>query len=57
MMQIDTINGLQYNTIIITDNKILKERPSTANEFANIYGLKNGIDMMRFKQFKMTGSF
>ncbi len=34
-----------------------KTRPSTANEFANMYGLKNGIDMMRFNQFKMTGSF
>ena len=34
-----------------------KTRPSTGNEFAAMYGLKNGIDMMRFNQFKMTGSF
>ena len=34
-----------------------KTRPSTANEFANMYGLKNGINMMRFNQFKMTGTF
>ena len=34
-----------------------KTRPSTGNEFASIYGLKNGIDIMRFNQFKMTGSF
>ena len=34
-----------------------KTRPFNTNEFANMYGLKNGIDMMRFNQFKMTGSF
>ena len=34
-----------------------KTRPTSSNEFANMYGLKNGIDMMRFNQFKMTGSF
>jgi len=34
-----------------------KTRPSSGNEFAAMYGLKNGIDMMRFNQFKMTGSF
>ena len=29
----------------------------TGNGLARIYGLKNGIDMARFNQFKMTGRF
>ena len=29
----------------------------TGNGLARLYGLKNGIDMARFNQFKMTGRF
>ena len=29
----------------------------TGNGLARLYGLKNGIDMQRFNQFKMTGRF
>lgn len=29
----------------------------TGNGLARLYGLTNGIDMARFNQFKMTGSF
>lgn len=29
----------------------------TGNGLARLYGLKNGIDMQRFNQFKMTGGF
>lgn len=29
----------------------------TGNGLARLYGLKNGIDMQRFNQFKMTGKF
>lgn len=29
----------------------------TGNGLARIYGLKNGLDMARFNQFKMTGRF
>jgi len=29
----------------------------TGNGLARLYGLKNGIDMSRFNQFKMTGRF
>ena len=29
----------------------------TGDGLANLYGLKNGIDMQRFNQFKMTGGF
>jgi hypothetical protein len=29
----------------------------TGNGIARLYGLKNGIDMSRFNQFKMTGRF
>ena len=29
----------------------------TANGLAKIYGLRNGIDMQRFNQYKMTGRF
>ncbi len=29
----------------------------TENGLAKLYGLKNGIDMRRFNQFKMTGGF
>ena len=29
----------------------------TGNGLAKLYGLKNGIDMQRFNQFKMTGRF
>ncbi len=30
---------------------------ATGNGLAKLYGLKNGIDMQRFNQFKMTGRF
>lgn len=30
---------------------------TTGNGLAKLYGLKNGIDMQRFNQFKMTGRF
>lgn len=29
----------------------------TGNGLARLYGLKNGIDISRFNQFKMTGRF
>jgi transcriptional regulator with XRE-family HTH domain len=29
----------------------------TQNGLANMYGLKNGLDMARFNQYKMTGNF
>ena len=29
----------------------------TGNGLARLYGLKNGIDVQRFNQFKMTGRF
>jgi len=29
----------------------------TGDGLANLYGLKNGMDMQRFNQFKMTGGF
>jgi hypothetical protein len=29
----------------------------TGNGLARLYGLKNGVDMSRFNQFKMTGRF
>lgn len=32
-------------------------RNETANALANMYGLKNGIDMQRFNQYKTTGRF
>lgn len=34
-----------------------KTRPDTKDQLAAMYGLKNGIDMMRFNQFKSTGYF
>ena len=32
-------------------------RNDTGNGLARLYGLKNGLDMARFNQFKMTGRF
>lgn len=32
-------------------------RNQTGNGLAKLYGLKNGIDMRRFNQYKMTGKF
>ena len=32
-------------------------KTETGNGLAKLYGLKNGIDMARFNQFKMTGRF
>ena len=32
-------------------------KTDTGNGLARLYGLKNGIDMQRFNQFKMTGRF
>lgn len=32
-----------------------KNRQETANGLAKIYGLRNGIDVARFNQYKMTG--
>ena len=32
-------------------------KTETGNGLVRLYGLKNGIDMARFNQFKMTGRF
>lgn len=34
-----------------------KNNNETKNGLANMYGLLNGVDMARFNQYKMTGSF
>jgi len=34
-----------------------ENKNNTGNGLARLYGLKNGLDMARFNQFKMTGRF
>ena len=34
-----------------------KTRPENGDDFSSMYGLKNGVNIMRFNQYKMTGNF
>jgi len=46
-----------YLYSFLTDRLIELSFKTKVNGLARLYGLKNGIDMARFNQFKMTGRF
>jgi hypothetical protein len=50
------ITHLSFNTKV-NEGLYHGNKNDTGNGLARLYGLKNGLDMARFNQFKMTGRF